>query len=164
MFRQLTESDLTQYLALWSQGVRADPAAFLLTAAEVAEIPEHTHLAQLGRGRCWGAFQNDSLVAMAVLQRCGPQRLQHVAELGPVVTHPDARGQGLARRLLQDMIQWAIEAGLLQIELCVDEDNSAALSLYRRLGFEQIGRRPRSLLIEGQPRNDLILLLQLDCG
>lgn len=164
MIRQLTESDLAQYLALWSQGLRADPAAFLLTAAEVAEIPESTHLAQLHQGHCWGAFQNGSLVAMAVLRRCGPERLQHVADLGPVVTHPDARSQGHGRSLLQEMIQWAAEAGILQIELCVDENNSAALSLYRRLGFEQIGRRPRSLLIEGQPRNDLILLLQLDRG
>lgn len=76
MIRQLTKRDLTQYLALWLHGLRADPAAFLLTSAEVAEIPESAHLAQLHQGHCWGAFQNGILVAMAVLRRCVPKRLQ----------------------------------------------------------------------------------------
>ncbi len=160
--RRLTPADLQTYRQLWLQSAELFPSAFLLAPNEIAAIADTDHLRTLGAGHCWGLFCEGDLAAIALLRRCAPQRLNHVADLGPLVTRPRDQGCGFAHRLLQHLLSQARLEGILQVELCVDEENVPALSLYSKLGFERIGRRPRSLLIDGVARNDLILLLQLD--
>ena len=72
--------------------------------------------------------------ALAVIREGGGQ-----AELLTLATHPDARGQGLARALLAEALP-QLDAAVLFLE--VAEDNAPALALYRRLGFTPFGRRP----------------------
>jgi GNAT superfamily N-acetyltransferase len=51
-------------------------------------------------------------------------------------TDPEHRRQGLARRVLEAMLQAARSLGATQAYLQVEADNSAAIALYRGLGFE----------------------------
>lgn len=54
-----------------------------------------------------------------------------------VVVHPDFRKQGLARQLIQHIIDVArTEEQVEAIDLHVWEDNAAAIRLYESLGFE----------------------------
>jgi ribosomal protein S18 acetylase RimI-like enzyme len=54
-----------------------------------------------------------------------------------VVTHPDYRGRGLARKLLQHIIQFARTTHQAEaIDLHVWEGNRAAIALYEGLGFQ----------------------------
>jgi ribosomal protein S18 acetylase RimI-like enzyme len=54
-----------------------------------------------------------------------------------VVVHPDFRGRGLARQLMQHIIDFAHnEQKLDAIDLHVWEDNLPAIRLYEALGFE----------------------------
>lgn len=54
-----------------------------------------------------------------------------------VVTHPDYRGRGLARKLLQHIIQFARTTYQAEaIDLHVWEGNRAAIALYDELGFQ----------------------------
>ena len=52
-----------------------------------------------------------------------------------VFTHPQARGQGLARRLCSRLLAQAHAAGARVAYLQVDADNEPARAIYRRLGF-----------------------------
>lgn len=54
---------------------------------------------------------------------------------------PGLRRRGHARRLLEEGIARAARLGAKTVFLEVAEDNAAALGLYRRAGFETIGRR-----------------------
>ena len=56
--------------------------------------------------------------------------------------HPQARRQGLASLLLDFLFEYARERGVDQIQLEVRPSNPAALSLYGRNGFHEVGRRP----------------------
>ncbi|MCW2991460.1 MAG: family N-acetyltransferase [Solirubrobacterales bacterium] len=47
-----------------------------------------------------------------------------------------ARGSGLGRALLERAVQEASERGCRRIELDVNDNNAAALALYRSLGFD----------------------------
>jgi ribosomal protein S18 acetylase RimI-like enzyme len=47
-----------------------------------------------------------------------------------------ARGHGLGRRLVEATIALARERGCRRVELDVNEDNAAALALYRSFGFD----------------------------
>ncbi|MDO8376175.1 MAG: GNAT family N-acetyltransferase [Aquabacterium sp.] len=52
-----------------------------------------------------------------------------------VFTHPDARGQGLARRLCGQLLAQARAAGARVAYLQVESDNASARAIYHRLGF-----------------------------
>jgi len=54
---------------------------------------------------------------------------------------PDARGRGLARRLVEARAEWARDLGAVRLELAVAENNEAAKALYQGLGFVPTGER-----------------------
>lgn len=67
---------------------------------------------------------------------------QHSARLYSLVVDPDRRGQGLADRLLAAAETELSRRGVAALRLEVREDNQAAIALYRRRGYRDLGRRP----------------------
>lgn len=53
-------------------------------------------------------------------------------------TRPEARRQGLARRILATLLSWAAERGASTAFLQVESDNRSAIDLYRSQGFETL--------------------------
>lgn len=66
-----------------------------------------------------------------------------LARIYSLAVHPEARGQGLARKLVEAMEGSALEHDILFIRLEVADDNHGALHLYRALGYEPIRRLQR---------------------
>ena len=64
----------------------------------------------------------------------------HIATLA---VHPEFRRQGIARRLLHEALHASYNEGACHALLEVRAGNVAALGMYRELGFEVVGRRPR---------------------
>lgn len=58
--------------------------------------------------------------------------------------------QGIARRLLQSLFEWADERQIERIELTVVVNNTAAIAPYTKLGFTIEGPRTYSLKIDGE--------------
>lgn len=58
-------------------------------------------------------------------------------------------GQGIGARLFAALEDWAHERGLHRLELTVMVHNTAAIRLYRELGFVIEGTRKDSLLVNG---------------
>lgn len=54
---------------------------------------------------------------------------------------PDARGQGIGRALLEHLVHMARLTGADHVFLEVRPSNEAATSLYRSVGFQQVGTR-----------------------
>ena len=63
------------------------------------------------------------------------------AELLRLAVHHRYRRQGNGKRLLETGLREVHRRGAERVFLEVREDNSAALTLYDQLGFQQIGRR-----------------------
>lgn len=82
-------------------------------------------------GHYKGIFDADKLVAMA------GQRLHafEFAEISAVCTHPDYVGRGYARHLLADQLQRILDVSETPY-LHVRSDNTRAVQLYERLGFD----------------------------
>ena len=63
------------------------------------------------------------------------------AELLSIAIDPALRGHGFGRALMQAHLAQAARRGIRSMFLEVEEANSAAVALYMRLGFAQVGRR-----------------------
>ncbi len=66
------------------------------------------------------------------------------AHIGNVYTEPTHRGQGLARRIMEAIMQWCDDNKIDQITLAASDDGRA---LYESLGFRHDGRA-----MKAQPR------------
>lgn len=76
-----------------------------------------------------------------------------------VVVHPDARRNGLAAGLLDNVIADAQRAERSMLSLEVRVGNAPAQALYRGRGFIQIGQRPNYYADNGEAADVLALLL-----
>ncbi len=57
---------------------------------------------------------------------------------------PEARGQGLGRRLVDEIEAWVRSVGGRAVRLSVTDQAEAAAALYRSAGYEPDGRRDES--------------------
>ena len=96
------------------------------------------------------ATENDKLAGYLGIQY-GPDG----ADIMSIATEPACRGKGVAKLLLQEMEQRLIALSLQWITLEVRPSNASALALYKSLGFQQVGRRPRYYQ---KPTEDALLL------
>ncbi len=116
----------------------ADPRVVALGPEHNAEMVALAHLTEPGPfaertrelGQFWGVFLDGRLAAMAG-QRL---RLADRAEVSGVCTHPDFRGRGLAGLLTRHSASAIVTEGRVPI-LHTWSDNTAALDVYRRIGF-----------------------------
>ncbi len=80
------------------------------------------------------------------------------AEILTLAVRPGVRRTGVATRLLEQATAQVVALGGDRLFLEVAEDNAAARALYRRLGFESVGRRPRYYARADGPEIDALLL------
>ena len=121
-------------------------------AGELAELYRHAAApgeeivafspAQIARGKFFGVWREGKLVAAAGTHVWSLQ--ESVAAIGNVFTHPDHRGRGYAAQCTAAVAGAAFDAGIETVVLNVRCDNSPALRLYERLGFQRY-----ALFLEG---------------
>ena len=80
----------------------------------------------------WVLRRQDDLAVMA----CGQTAIEaELVGLYDVFTVPEARGQGLARRLCSQLLAQAVQGGARTAYLQVEADNAPARAAYGHLGF-----------------------------
>jgi ribosomal protein S18 acetylase RimI-like enzyme len=110
-----------------------------------------TPFGQPGWRSAWIAVDAQGAIAGHVDLRARPERhAEHRAMLGMGV-HRDHRRQGLGLRLVHAAIGWARSCTPLEhIDLEVLSANTAAVALYRKAGFRQIGEYEDMFRIDGE--------------
>ncbi|MDE3832791.1 GNAT family N-acetyltransferase [Sinorhizobium meliloti] len=63
---------------------------------------------------------------------------------------------------MHDVTEHARDHGVLQLELAVNAENSAAMRFYQRHGFVEVGRIPNGFLGNGTKNDELIMVLCLE--
>lgn len=86
----------------------------------------------------------------AVVGYAGVWLMVDEAHITTIAVHPDARRQGVGRRLMHALLLVAAEMGAARMTLEVRVSNEAAQSLYRGHGFEIAGRRERYYTDDGE--------------
>ncbi|GAA3374244.1 N-acetyltransferase family protein [Streptomyces racemochromogenes] len=142
-----------QVLGIYQAGIDEGNATFETQAPEwaafdKAKLPGHRFVALGDAGVVLGW-----VAASAVSDRCA---YAGVVEHS-VYVHPDARGQGVARALLDALITSTETAGIWTIQSGIFPENTASLALHERAGFRIIGIRERIGRHHGAWR-DVVLL------
>jgi ribosomal-protein-alanine N-acetyltransferase len=132
------------------------PAVYL-QAATLDDVSVLAELERAGASHPWtpqgfaGAIRGQAgerVVVMrddggAVIGYCVWQEVADEAHVHNIGIAPAFRRQGLGRRLLAACLGVAARRGAGRAFLDVREGNEAARSLYRTMGFREVGRRPR---------------------
>jgi len=115
----------------------------------------HTVEQALFPGDCWSIEQFWSELAQStrryvvavddaqVIGYAGLFLLPPDADIQTVAVREDRQGEGIARRLVTNLLDVADRSGATHTMLEVRADNDAATALYRGLGFVPISTRPR---------------------
>jgi ribosomal-protein-alanine N-acetyltransferase len=72
-----------------------------------------------------------------------------------ILTAPDLRRQGIGRFMMEHLFAQAKAADAVRITLEVRRSNHAAIALYQRFGFREVGARPGYYRLSGE---DAILM------
>ena len=123
------------------------------------------HAAAFSTTRAWSADEFAGLLAHQGTFAVGDtdcfaliRTVLDEAELLTIATTPAMRRQGCARATLLAGEARAKHSGAETIFLEVAEDNDAAIALYKRSGYHQIGRRPGYYLLkDGAPLAALVM-------
>ena len=147
--RILTVDDANEWWRLRLESLQGDAAAFSASAEEHMTLGLDEVKRRLGAGGSdmfvVGAFDGGHLVGMAGFYREQGLKSRHKGRIWGVYVTPRCRGMGVGRKLLQLALDRGTEMdGIVQVSLSVTATQTAAIALYRTLGFESFGwsRRP----------------------
>lgn len=110
-----------------------------------------------GRARLLVVRRAGRIEALGYWARLAGAVFEHSAEMRKVMTHPDARGRGLARLVVRTLVHDAMAAGVEMLVLDARGNNHAALDLYASEGFTVYGRLP-DIVAVGLERFDRVCL------
>ena len=151
--RRLIPQDAEHYQAARLRGLLECPSAFASSHAEEAATPIEemaSRLAYKPDGAVFGHFSGSGLQGVVGIQREGMLKLAHKAFIWGMYVLPEVRMAGVGRALLEHALDFAQkELGVRQVNLGVNTENTAALALYRRVGFEVYGTERGFLLVDG---------------
>jgi ribosomal protein S18 acetylase RimI-like enzyme len=164
--RFLTIHDAAEWWRVRLEGLQQNPEAFGSSAEE------HLSLSQEEVGKrlvspdadsfVVGAFEVDRLLGVAGFYREKGLKRRHRGRIWGVYLTRSKRGAGVAGRMLATLLRRAATIeGIEQILLSVTTSQTAAMKLYRSLGFESFGCEPKALKVGNQFLDEEYMVLRL---
>lgn len=129
--RHATIEDL-EIVAAWTEAFRLEARLHVTAEQAAADVPRAL---SNGTRYLWvdasGAPQG--LIGGTLIAPTG-------ARIGPVYTPPDGRGRGIGGAMVCALSEQLLACGAASVFLFTDASNPTSNALYRRIGFEPIGR------------------------
>jgi ribosomal protein S18 acetylase RimI-like enzyme len=163
--RLLTPEDASAMWHLRKEALELCPGAFGESVEEHIRQPITVSEQRLRDGPpdnfVAGAFQNGELIGMIGFLRSHGVKSRHKGRIWGVYVGSRARGSGVGTKLLELVLQTAHGLdGVRAVVLTVAENNYPAVALYRRAGFQEFGREPAALQVNGEFLTELFMRLE----
>jgi len=153
--RQLGRADATLYRDIRLEGLRLYPDSFSADFDAEAAEPLAWFADRLANSVVLGAFAGTTLVGVAGFFRRPGAKRAHKAVVGGVYVRSASRRKGIARALMERVIDEArscVETLLLSVE----KDNAPARQLYQSLGFVEYGTEKSAVKIDGRYYDEVL--------
>lgn len=148
----LTERHWPAVKAIYEKGIATGNATFQTEAPEWEEWDKgHIRACRLV------AVENEQVIGWAALSAVSSRCVYGgVAEVS-VYIHPDARGKGVGRKLLEALIAESEQNNFWTLQAGIFPENEASVALHEKLGFRHVGRREKIGKMNGKWRDTLLL-------
>ena len=140
LIRPSTTDDLPAITAIYAQAVLHGTGTFELDPPDLAEMARRRDDV-LSKGLPWLLAQGQGQVlGYAYANHFRPRRAYRFCLEDSIYLHPDARGQGVGRALLAELLGRCEAAGARQMLAVIgDAANAGSIGVHAALGFEHTG-------------------------
>jgi RimJ/RimL family protein N-acetyltransferase len=159
--RLLTPADAPLFREIRLEALRLSPEAFGSSFEQEAPRSLAHFEEVLATAAVFGAFREPDLVGMAGFRTQGGAKQAHKGTLWGMYVRPVARGTGVARQLVEAVLNHARERVEL-VQLTVVSENERAQRLYRNCGFVAYGHEVHSLKQNGRYYDEVLMAIALD--
>jgi L-amino acid N-acyltransferase YncA len=149
--RELRRDDWPAVRAIYEEGMRGGVATF------ETETPSWERWDAAHPALRLAAERDGSVVGWAALSPVSPRRCYRGVADESVYVAPEARGAGVGRALLEELVARSEQAGYWTLTAGVFPENEPSLRLHKTCGFREVGVRERIGEVGGVWR-DVILL------
>ncbi len=159
--RRLNAADAEEFRALRLQALEECPESFTSDLGFEAGQPLEWFARSLREEYAFGAYVGGELSGVVVI-RTNPKKpkIIHRAFVWGVYVGPNARGRGVARRLMEAAIA-ELPAEVEVVHLGVSAQNPSAIRTYEGLGFRRYGLEEKALKIDGRYVDEILMMRQL---
>jgi ribosomal protein S18 acetylase RimI-like enzyme len=161
LVRQLTAADAAAYRDLRLEALQNAPTAFGSNYEAESKQTVADFEGWMTRSYIAGAWLADELVGSASFYRLDSAKAAHRGNIWGVYVRPAARGHGVARAVMENVLAFA-RTQVQQVHLAVVTGNGSALKLYEHLGFTTYGIEPRALCVDGRYYDENLMVLRFD--
>jgi phosphinothricin acetyltransferase len=139
--RPSTDADVAACGAIYGEAVRNGTGTFELDEPDAAEMARRRE-AILVQGLPWlVADRGGEILGYAYAGQFRPRRAYRFCVEDSIYLSPQARGQGVGRLLLVELIARCEAAGIRQMLAVIgDSDNAASVGVHLACGFEHCGK------------------------
>jgi L-amino acid N-acyltransferase YncA len=138
--------------AIYEQGIATGNATFEteVPSWEAWDAAHHADLRVV-------AERDGEVVGWAALSPASRRACYRGVAEESVYVADSARGQGIGRALLGDLVTQADEAGIWTIQTSIFPENVASVALHRACGFRVVGVRERIAQLDGAWRDTVLM-------
>ena len=157
LIRQITPDEIEVFRRIRLEALEREPASFASRHGDWMILSDDEWRLRLN-DPVFVAFNESEPVGIMGLLRSRPRKMAHRAVLVMVYIRKEFRRTGLAKALLERIVDFAKDEGISQIELGVSAENAGALRFYNLNGFFEIGRVPGGFLDEGGAVDEVVMM------
>jgi GNAT superfamily N-acetyltransferase len=158
--RQFRDDEAASYRDIRLEALRLHPEAFGSAFEQESLQPLSAFGQRLEANAIFGGFHDGQPFGTAGFMPESGLKRAHKAHFWGMYVRASARGTGLARRLVEAVLEHAQgRAELLQ--LSVIAGNAPAVKLYESLGFTPYGQEYRSLKVDGVYYDEILMMKPL---
>lgn len=143
IIREARQSDIEGVVSFWrmlqEDHQAMEPRLRMSTSAEQRWRTDYPGWVRSDVHGIFVAEVESRLVGLATVHPYWPAPVYEEREEGYInelIVHPDWRGQGIARKLVAAVQEWARERGITQIRAGVISANPEALAFWKKIGAE----------------------------
>lgn len=156
-FRDATLDDLEAVVAIYNSTI---PSRMVTADTEPVSVPSRVswfHEHTPGKRPLWIVENEEDIVGWVAFHSFyGRPAYDNTAEIS-IYLHPDQRGKGLGRQVLEHSILQSKTLGIKNLLGYIFAHNERSLKLFRSFGFQDWGLLPNVAMLDGVERSLVIL-------